>query len=199
MKKMPKLLSGAMALALVACMGTTAFAAEGSTDYNELNENKESEHIVTVNATVKELGTVYSVNVAWTDLDFTYNETTPASWNDEQHETVASVGTWTNSGNGSVTVTNDSNAAVYAKITYAADANYQTAVADKGVTVAASAVDTATELKAGDKDNITPQLTGDHQNQIQATVTVTGAPTADLSNVTAGTFTAVVGTSATLD
>lgn len=199
MKKMPKLLSGAMALALVACMGTTAFAAEGSTDYNELNENKQSQHIVTVNATVGELGTVYSVNVAWTNLDFTWAESTPASWNDEQHEAVEAQGTWSADGKGSVTVTNDSNADVYAKITYAEDGDYTTNLKDKGVTVETVAVDTATKLNAGDSENITPQLTGDHQNQIQAIVTVSGVPTADISNATAGTFTAVVGTTESLD
>ena len=200
MKKFSKFMSGAMALAMVACMGTTAFAAEGNETYDDLSQNKESGHVVTVQAEVEELGTVYSVDVVWTDLAFTYSETTPASWDAKQHETVESVGTWSNQGKGSVSVTNNSNADVYAKIAYEADAGYQTAVADKGITVETVAVDSATLLHKGVAENVTAQTEGENQNKIEATVTVSGAPTASISEaVNAGTFTAVVGTTANLD
>lgn len=200
MKKFSKIMSSAMALAMVACMGTTAFAAESPETYDDLTQNKESGHIVTVQAeSVTELGTVYSVEVAWTNLAFTWEETTPASWNAKQHETVEAVGTWSNSGEGSVSVTNNSNADVYAKIAYKADASYQTNVADNGITVETTAVEEATLLHKGVAENVEAQTSGENQNKIEATVTVTGSPKATITDaVNAGTFTAVVGTSTDL-
>ena len=196
MKKFSKFLSGALALAMVGSMSLTAFAAEGSETYQDLSENKESGHVVTVNATVDELGDVYSVLVAWTNLEFTYTETQAAEWDSANHVAKDSVGTWSSDGEGSVSVTNNSNVDVYGKITYTADAGYQANLADKGVTVTTTDVATSTLLHAGVEANVTPQTTGENQNKIEATVTISGAPTADLTGVTAGTFTAVVGTAA---
>ncbi len=203
MKMLSKILSGAMAMALAAGMSVTAFAADGTaTLVPEAGKNAQQTADVTIKATVKELGAVYSVNVAWTDLVFDYTESAPASWDTTEHKTVASTGTWTADGNGSVTVTNHSNENVYAKITYAEGGDYTNEVSAKGVTVTATPVDAVTELSKGtlaNKTAITEGGASAGQNQIKATVKVEGAPTANITSVTAGTFTAVVGTTSSLD
>ena len=61
--------------------------------------------------------TIYSVTITWGAMDFTYND---GAWDPETHTYDAS---WTATGN-TVTVTNHSNAAVTAKLTYTAAQNY---------------------------------------------------------------------------
>ena len=61
---------------------------------------------------------VYSVDVAWADLEFTYNAGTE-KWNPTAHDYTTSNddGEWTNT-NGSITVTNHSNADVAVTVGY---------------------------------------------------------------------------------
>ncbi len=71
-------------------------------------------------------GTVYSVDIVWGDMAFTYTEEAGV-WNPATHETTgAGGGIWkatTTDGN-KIKVTNHSNAAVTATFSYAADAGY---------------------------------------------------------------------------
>lgn len=61
--------------------------------------------------------TVYSVTITWGAMDFVYND---GAWDPENHTYDAN---WTATGN-TVTVSNHSNAAVTAKLTYNAAENY---------------------------------------------------------------------------
>ena len=63
---------------------------------------------------------VYSVDIAWTNMNFTYTGAGEA-WDPETHQySGSSEGAWTAS-NDSITVTNHSNAAVKATASYQAE------------------------------------------------------------------------------
>lgn len=116
MKKITTLLAAA---ALTCAMGTTAFAdtvnTEGGTDS------------AVVTATYQAGGaaaTVYSVNIAWDSLEFTYTAAGEGTWNPETHEySGATQASWSESKN--IVVTNHSNAAVTATASFQADGGYE--------------------------------------------------------------------------
>ena len=67
---------------------------------------------------------VYSVDIAWTDMSFTYTGAGEGTWDPETHQySGSSEGAWTASDD-SITVTNHSNAPVTATASYAADPDY---------------------------------------------------------------------------
>lgn len=69
-------------------------------------------------------GTVYSVDITWGSMAFTYSEGSSPTWNPATH-TYSSGGTggWSNSGN-TVTVTNHSNTGVTANLIYTPEATF---------------------------------------------------------------------------
>ena len=68
---------------------------------------------------------VYSVDIAWTDMNFTYTGAGEGTWNPETHQYEGGTeASWTDS-NASVTVTNHSNAAVKATASYQAETGYE--------------------------------------------------------------------------
>lgn len=117
MKKITTLLAAA---ALTCAMGTTAFAA----DQTGVNTG---EYTADVKGTYQAGGSdavVYSVDIAWTDMNFTYTGAGEGTWDPETHQySGSSEGAWTAS-NDSITVTNHSNAPVTATASYAADPDY---------------------------------------------------------------------------
>ena len=84
-------------------------------------------------------GAVYSVDIAWTDMNFTYTGAGEGTWNPETHQySGSSEGAWTASDD-SITVTNHSNAAVKATAKFEADSGYETTTMtfdNNGATVA---------------------------------------------------------------
>lgn len=69
--------------------------------------------------------TVYSVDVAWDSMAFTYTVTSEGTWNPSTHSfDSASEGSWSETNN-TVKVTNHSNAAVNVTVTYDAEENYR--------------------------------------------------------------------------
>ena len=72
-------------------------------------------------------GTVYSVDIAWGDMEFTYTAAAGV-WDPGTHTiTGADGGTWsaTNTGGNQIKVTNHSNTAVTATFSYAAASGYE--------------------------------------------------------------------------
>ena len=72
-------------------------------------------------------GTVYSVDIAWGDMEFTYTAAAGV-WDPATHTiTGADGGTWkvNNEGGNKITVTNHSNTAVTATFSYAAASGYE--------------------------------------------------------------------------
>lgn len=69
--------------------------------------------------------TVYSVDVAWDSMEFTYTVASEGTWNPSTHRfDSATEGSWSETNN-TVKVTNHSNAAVNVTVTYAAEDSYR--------------------------------------------------------------------------
>lgn len=69
--------------------------------------------------------TVYSVDITWGNMAFTYSEGAGSTWNPATHQySSGGAGVWSNSGN-TVTVTNHSNAQVTANLAYDKAAGYE--------------------------------------------------------------------------
>ena len=116
---MKKLCSLIVAVVMVLSVTVTAFAAAPG-------DSEEIDVTGKYNSTVTE-GTVYSVDIAWENMTFTYNETTEKVWNADSHSyTTTTTGSWDKT-TASITIINHSNAAVSAAISFAA-------VAGTGVT-----------------------------------------------------------------
>lgn len=116
MKKITTLLAAA---ALTCAMGTTAFAA----DQTGVNTG---DYTADVKGTYQAGGasaTMYSVDITWEDMSFTYTAAGQGTWDPENHSyTGGSEASWSSSKN--ITVTNHSNAAVTATAAFQADPGY---------------------------------------------------------------------------
>ena len=99
-------------------------------------------------------GVVYSVDIAWTDMNFTYTGG-EGTWNPETHQySGSSEGAWTAS-NDSITVTNHSNAAVKATASYQAETGYESTTMTFGNNGATVATAVGTEVASAPSATIT--------------------------------------------
>lgn len=90
-------------------------------------------------------GTVYSVDITWGSMAFTYSEGPSPTWDPETHTSgQGGTGGWSHNGN-TITVTNHSNTGVTAALTYASAAGYEgiTGIFDNSTMNLATAVGTA--------------------------------------------------------
>ncbi len=163
---MKKVFAILLALTLVLSLSTTALAA-GTGDYQQ-----------TVTGSYKEgtaADTVYSVDISWSDLSFTYTAPAAGTWNPTtlKYDGAATQGTW--SGTGTITVKNRSNTAITAVPTYAAATGYETAAME---------FSTAT-LNVANAD--TGAATGTEQSGT-ITVTPSGTLPENTSNAVIGTI-----------
>ena len=98
---------------------------------------------------------VYSVDIAWTDMNFTYTGAGEGTWNPETHQYIgSSEGAWTAS-NDSITVTNHSNAAVKATASYRAETGYESTTMTFGNNEATVATAVGTEVASAPSATIT--------------------------------------------
>ena len=98
---------------------------------------------------------VYSVDIAWTDMSFTYTGAGEGTWNPETHQySGSSEGAWTAS-NDSITVTNHSNAAVKATASYQAETGYESTTMTFGNNGATVATAVGTEVASAPSATIT--------------------------------------------
>ena len=146
---MKKLVSMLAVAALTCTMGTTAFAA----DQDGVNTGSYS---ADVKGTYQAGGAVvYSVDIAWTDMSFTYTGAGEGTWNPETHQySGSSEGAWTAS-NDSITVTNHSNAAVKATASYQAETGYESTTMTFGNNEATVATAVGTEVASAPSATIT--------------------------------------------
>lgn len=117
--KTRKLFVVILALVLTMSMTATAFADD---TLNTLGGSASTNVLGTYNKTTSG-DIVYSVDVTWGAMDFTYNVSSTGTWNPETHEYDATTDTpagWTyTEDHNKVTVTNHSNAGVKALFTFA--------------------------------------------------------------------------------
>ena len=146
MKKITTLLAAA---ALTCAMGTTAFAADQ-------DGVKTGDYTADVKGTYQAGGAVvYSVDIAWTDMNFTYTGAGEGTWNPETHQySGSSEGAWTASDD-SITVTNHSNAAVKATAKFEADSGYESTTMTFGDNEATVATAVGTEVASAPSATIT--------------------------------------------
>jgi hypothetical protein len=115
---MKKFLAIALTLALALCMAVPAFATEPDIGTDNGTAS------VTVNGTYNagsSAAEVISVDVSWGSMSFTYHDTVEGTWNDETHNFDGAVAAhWTcETDANKITVTNHSNTAVEAQLTFA--------------------------------------------------------------------------------
>lgn len=167
---MKKIMSLILALAMVMGLAVTAFAADGIT--NGGTDSSDVKGTYSSKATV----TVYSVDIIWEGLSFTYNGAFEGNWNPQTHVYENSTVAGWAAGNGSITVTNHSNTAITATPSYTAKAGYESA----GMNFSNTALQVATA------DNGVDGAAG---SAVVGTITVT--PTGSLPEGTEG---ATIGT-----
>ena len=98
---------------------------------------------------------VYSVDIAWTDMNFTYTGAGEGTWNPETHQySGSSEGAWTASDE-SITVTNHSNAAVKATAKFEADSGYESTTMTFGNNGATVATAVGTDVASAPSATIT--------------------------------------------
>ena len=120
---MKKLCLSALALSLALTMGTNVFATQTNIG---MEGGKQDIDVNARYADSVDFPTVYHVDVAWGEMEFTYTVSGEKLWNPENHEyTITVTDEWTATGN-EITVTNHSNTAVKAEFTYTAKNGHNT-------------------------------------------------------------------------
>lgn len=71
---------------------------------------------------------IYSVDISWGSLDFTYTDASKGSWNAQEHVYQGATPASWNPGNATITVTNHSNAAITATPSYQAELGFESAI-----------------------------------------------------------------------
>ena len=161
---MKKFFALALALVLACSLAVTCFAATAG-----------SGNVKATYAAGAAVETVYSVDVKFGDMAFTYTAASQGTWNADEHKYEdATEAAWTAVGN-TVTVTNHSNVAVAITVTYAPATDFEgvTGTITNGSFNLATAV--GTEFSAA------PSAT--------ATLNLSGALAEGTTNATIGTVT----------
>lgn len=173
---MKKIISSIMALAMLASLSTTAFASNGIG-----NGGSDSAEVYGTYQKGGDTEIVYSVDVSWTDFEFTYNGASKGTWNPETHQYDNSTEAGWADDKGTITVTNHSNTAVEASVSYKAAEGFESAGMefDKNV-LELSTADNGLDGAAG-----TP-VTG------TVTVTPTGSLPENAKNTVIGTITITI-------
>ena len=161
----------AAALMLTAVMGTTVFATEVSNGTKEVTATY-------VQGSSSDI--IYSVDVTWGSMEFTYTSPAQGTWDPETHEYLGAedAGRWTYAEDANkITVTNHSNAGVEAGLTYTAAGGYENieGTFDEAALVLPTAV--GTEADAAPSDSALLEISGElpksEDSVTVGTVTVT--------------------------
>ncbi len=171
---MKKLLSLLLALTLVLSLSIPALAAD------TVGQNQSKDIPVTAKTTSDSVDTsIYSVDISWDDMTFTYASSTTRTWNPADHTyTTSNEGGW-NKTTAAVKVVNHSNSDVAVTVAYAP-------VGDTGVTGTLDI--TSDTLAAGVENKYAEADSGIY------TLTISGTPNAAVSEtgVQIGTITVTI-------
>ena len=174
---MKKLFATALALAMVLSLSTTALAA-GNVNGAGVGSQDPIDVTAKYNDDATE-PTVYSVDLTWEDMTFTYNESGTRTWDPDTHTYTDTTSAGWDKVTAAVTATNHSNAEVKVSFTY-------TPQGDTGVTASMS------------KDSFKLAAGGENKPNEAATdssiLTITGTPNDSVTaeGVTIGTITVTI-------
>ena len=172
---MKKLIATALALTMTLSLSTTALAAE----VNGAGVGSQEPIDVTAkyNDGAKE-PTVYSVDLTWEDMTFTYNESGTRTWDPDTHTYTDTTSAGWDKISAAVTATNHSNAQVTVSFTYTPQGTTGvTASMSKDSFKLAAGVENKPNEAATDSSNL--MITGTPNNSVTAegvtigTITVT--------------------------
>lgn len=118
---MKKFLSILMALTMVGAVSVSASAETVTENGGESTANVKGTYVA-----AKTTPTVYSVDVAWGSMEFTYTDEYIGDWDPSTHKYIHSIpASWScDTGANKVTVTNHSNTAVTATLSYSQKPEY---------------------------------------------------------------------------
>ncbi len=143
---MKKILGLILAIAMMAALSVTAFAAPTPSEFND-SADVNGKYVAGAQADV------YYVDVTWGAMNFTY-KADAQTWDPEAHTWIdATTGTWTAEGN-TITVANHSSVEVTATFAFTAAEDYDdltptfTGVTDNAADLAAPTTATATTCTA---------------------------------------------------
>lgn len=118
---MKKLIATALALTMTLSLSTTALAA-GNVDGAGVGSQVPIDVTAKYNDGVKE-PTVYSVDLTWEDMTFTYNESGTRIWDPDTHTYTDTTSDGWDKDTAAVTATNHSNTKVTVSFTYTPQGN----------------------------------------------------------------------------
>lgn len=114
---MKKFFATIIALAMVLSMSVTVFAADGSDTSNKPGESQSIDVTAKYNTSTS-TEPVYSVDITWESMTFTFNESGAKIWNSDTHTYTTSTSSGWDKTTADVTVINHSNAAVNVSVEY---------------------------------------------------------------------------------
>lgn len=115
-RSMKKLIATALALTMTLSLSTTALAA-GNVDGAGTGPQEPIDVTAKYNDDATE-PTVYSVDLTWEDMTFTYNESGTRTWDPDTHTYTDTTSAGWDKATAAVTATNHSNAPVKVSFTY---------------------------------------------------------------------------------
>lgn len=173
---MKKVLTSILSLALLSIASVTAFAASPIT----ANGGSDSADVKGTYVAGGTAATVYSVDIAWGSMDFTYTDASQGTWDPQTHKYGGGVdSTWSCAEDANkITVTNHSNAAVNAKFSYASATGYSGISGDFSENTLNLDTAVGTEVTSAPSGSVTISLSGELSSATSAntkigTVTVT--------------------------
>lgn len=118
---MKKMIAIPIVFALILAMSISAIAATVNADGGSQDVNVTAKYVSGVSSV-----DVYSVDITWGAMEFTYTASGTRTWNPSTHDYDAGVtGAWTASGN-EITVVNHSNVGIKAQFGFSALSEYNT-------------------------------------------------------------------------
>lgn len=176
---MKKLIATALALTMTLSLSTTALAA-GNVDGAGVGSQDPIDVTVKYNDSATD-PTVYSVDLTWEDMTFTYNESGTRTWDPDTHTYTDTTSAGWDKATAAVTATNHSNAPVKVSFTYTpqGDTSVTAYMTKRNFILAAGAED-----RPNDADTNSAVLTIDGTSKPNNSVTAGG--------VTIGTITVTI-------